>query len=123
SPFDFATSGVLPEDDDIGRRRRTVSGGGTLTWDATDWLTVRAVGSAFDVNSRFKNGPKDGIDGRDELISLNTSTDLRGRLEATATLLEQTGSKRNRGFGFDVTAGGENLEQRSLSTSSFPAFG
>jgi vitamin B12 transporter len=123
SPFDFASSGVLPEDDDIGRRRRSASAGGTLIGDVSEWLTVRATASAFDVNGRFKNGPKDGADARDELISLNTSTDLRGRLEATATLARQSGGGRRDGFGFDVTGGGEHLNQRSLSTSTYPNFG
>jgi vitamin B12 transporter len=123
SPYDFATSGVLPKDDDIGRRRETTSGGGTLTWDASQWLTVRATGSAFDVWSRFKNGPDDAPDGRDELDAVNAATDLRGRLEATATFARQTGEKRKSGVGVDATFGGEYLDQRSVSTTTSPNFG
>jgi vitamin B12 transporter len=123
SPFDFATSGVLPEDDDIGRRRETASGGGTLTWAAAEWITVRATASAFNGYTRFKNGPNDAADGRDELDSRNTATDLRGRLEATATLAKQAGAERKTGVGLDATVGGESLEARSISTSVFPTFG
>jgi vitamin B12 transporter len=122
SPFDFATSGVLPEDDNLGRRRQTASGGGTLTWDAAEWLTVRGTASAFNVDSNFDNGPDKPTDTRDELDSKNTSTDLRGRLEATAALLHQTGEKAKCGLGLEVTAGGEQFVQRSVSTSSFPNF-
>ena len=118
SPYDFASSGVLPEDDNIGRRADTISGGGTLTWDATRDITVRATLSAFNVDSNFDNGP-DAADPRDELVTENTATDLRGRVEATATLL-----RRARGSaGLSVTGGGEHLNQRTISTSTTPVFG
>jgi len=123
SPFDFASSGVLPSDEDIGRRKETNSGGGTLTIDPVEWLTIRATGSAFNVYTRFKNGPADAADTRDELDSRNTATDLRGRLEATATPLAQAGAKRKTGVGLDATVGGESLDERSLSTSTSPNFG
>jgi vitamin B12 transporter len=123
SPYDFATSGVLPTDDNSGRRRQTASSGGTVTWDTTEWLTFRGTISAFNVDSTFDNGPDTPPDQRDELDSKNTATDLRGRLEATAALLHQSGAKTRCGLGLDVTAGGESLEQRSVSTSSFPNFG
>lgn len=123
SPYDFATSGTLPPDANSGRRRQTSSGGGTLTWDAAEWLTVRGTGSAFNVHSNFDNGPDGPTDARDELDSKNTATDLRGRLEATAALTRQSGAKTKCGVGLDVTAGGEYLDQRSVSTSAFPNFG
>lgn len=123
SPFDFASKGALPSDADVGRRRETASGGGTLTWTAVDWLTVRATASAFNVWSRFTNGPKDAADGREELDSVNEATDLRARLEATAVLAKQTGDKRKSGVGVDATAGGEYLDERSVSTSTSPNFG
>lgn len=134
SPYDFASSGVLPEDANIGRRRETVSGGGVLTWDASEDVAVRAVLSALDVKSHFDNGP-DGVElvdpdftpgsgdefraFRDELVSDNSATDLRGRLEATWMLL-----RRGRdAMGLEVTGGGEHLDQRTISTSVSPNFG
>lgn len=133
SPFDFASSGVLPSDENIGRRADTISGGGTFTWDAARDLTVRATLSAFNVESNFDNGPDgvvlvdpDFIPGngdeftafRDELIAHNTATDLRGRIEATATLLHRA---RN-SVGLSVTGGGEHLNQRTISSSTSPNF-
>jgi vitamin B12 transporter len=133
SPYDFASSGVLPEDDNIGRRAETYSGGGTLTWDATRDLTVRATVSGFNVESNFDNGP-DGVvlvdpdltpgtgdeftAFRDELISHNTATDLRGRIEATATLLRRARQR----IGLSLTGGGEHLNQRTISSSTSPNF-
>lgn len=138
SPYDFASSGVLPEDDDIGRRRQTISGGGVLTWDASRDLTVRAIASGLNVESSFDNGP-DGVElvdpdftpgtgdefraFRDELESRNTATDLRGRLEATWVLARQPEDTYRRGFGLTVTGGGEHLEQRTISTTTSPNFG
>lgn len=133
SPYDFASSGVLPEDENIGRSAATYSGGGTFTWDATRDLTVRAILSGFNAESNFDNGP-DGVvlvdpdftpgtgdeftAFRDELIAHNTATDLRARLEATATLL-----RRSRGsLGLSVTGGGEHLNQRTISSSTSPNF-
>lgn len=134
TPFDFASSGVLPEDDNLGRRRRTIAGGATLTWDAHRHVTVRATVSALDVASEFDNGP-DGLElvdpdftpgsgdefraFRDELVTRNAATDWRGRLEATATLLQRD---RDR-VGLVVTGGGEHLDQRTVSTTTTPNFG
>ena len=134
SPFDFASSGALPSDENIERRRRTFSGGTTLTWDATDEVTARAVLSALDVDSDFGNGPdgRELVDPdftpgsgdefgvvRNELRSSNRATDLRGRVEATATILRR-GRDRP---GLTVTGGGEHLRQRTISATTSPNFG
>ncbi len=130
SPYDFASSGVLPEDPNIVRGRRTLSGGATLTWDAADWLDVRLSGSVLDVDSTFENGP-DGptlIDPdftpgsgdefsviQDELLARNDVTDLRGRLDATA-------SHSALGLDWELTGGAEWLRQESDSSATFPDF-
>jgi vitamin B12 transporter len=141
SPFDFPAFGstVLPEDPNVSRTRTTFSSGTTLTWDPLAWLTVRAAGSVLDVDSRFRNGP-DGptlIDPdftpgsgdeftvvRDEFRSENEARDLRARLEATARLGTLWGLRdpADGGLALDLTAGGEYLDQRTRSVSTFPDF-
>ena len=139
SPFDFASSGVLPLDSNIHRTRETFSTGVSLTWEANDWLSLQLTGSALGVDSSFNNGP-DGtttIDPdftpgsgdefsvvQDELRTLNEQTDLRGRLSATAdigTALELE-SVDDGGLGVELTVGGEYLDQDSRSVVTFPDF-
>ncbi len=143
SPFDFATTGVLPEDANIGRDRRTISTGLTAVWDATDWLAVRTQVSLLDVDSTFENGP-DGVDVvdpdfvpgsgdeirvvRNEFVSKNTSEDVRLRVEGTVAvgrllgLRDDTGDGTGDGTAVEVTLGGERLDQDTLSKSTFPDF-
>ncbi len=139
SPFDFATSGVLPPDDNIRRRRETYSTGIGLVWEADPALTVRGHASYLGVRSDFENGP-DGVELidpdftqgsgdevrvlRDELASKNDEDDVRGRLDGTLRLADAMDWARpgEGGFGVDVTAGAEWLRQESSIRTTFPDF-
>ena len=140
SPYDFATSGVLPEDDNIERRRRTYSTGIGLVWDADPALTLRAHTSYLALRSKYHNGADgaetvdpDFVPGsgdeqqvvRDELRSDNDEDDVRGRLDGTWRMGETLGWRvpEDGGFAFDVTAGGEWLRQESDSRTTSPDFG
>ncbi len=139
SPFDFASSGVLPEDENIDRARETTSFGATLTVEAHRALTVRAHASYLRVDSDFDNGP-DGVElvdpdftpgtgdevrvVRDELRARNRERDLRARIEATwrAGDALRWARPEEGGVALDVTAGAETLAQDARSTSTFPDF-
>lgn len=140
SPFDYASTGVLPEDDNIERRRDTFSTGLALLWDVDPALTVRSHASYLHVRSDFRNGPdaRETIDPdftpgsgdevrvlRDELRASNDEDDVRGRVDATWRAGETFGWRRPDagGFALDVTAGGEALRQASDSRSTYPDFG
>jgi vitamin B12 transporter len=141
-PFDFPAFGstILPEDPNIERDRSTVSTALNLTHQVRDFLTTRFTVSWLQVDSSFENGT-DGpelIDPdftpgtgdeitvvRYELDSDNTAQDLRFRLAPTLQLARLLGWRRREdgGVEIDVTAGGEFLDQRSESDTSFPNFG
>jgi len=139
SPFDFPFGTILPPDENITRTRDTVSVGGVVTWDALDWLTVRAAVSRLDVDSRFDNGP-DGptlIDPdftpgsgdefavtRDEFNSRSRQTDDRRRVEATAFLGEALGwdPPEDCGFELEITAGHEWIDEESDTSNTSPDF-
>jgi vitamin B12 transporter len=139
SPFDFASSGVLPEDDNIRRRRETFSTGLGALWDPDPDFTVRAHASYLNVDSDFRNGPDavelvdpDFTPGsgdevrvlRKELDSRNDQTDTRLRLDGTwrAGNTFGWGAPEEGGVALDVTAGGETLSQDSDSRTTFPDF-
>ena len=139
SPFDFPTTTLLPEDDNIDRSRDTISTGLNARLDANDWLTLRAAVSLLDLDSRFRNGPDgpttidpdftpgsgdESVVVRDEFSSRNEQRDLRGRLSATAFVGEAIGwrSADNGGVDLELTVGGETLWQRSTSKSISPDF-
>ncbi len=139
SPFDFPFGTILPPDGNITRTRDTVSVGGIVTWDALDWLTVRAAVSRLDVESEFENGP-DGptlIDPdftpgsgdeftvtRDEFTSRSDETDDRWRLEATAFLGDALGwtAPEEGGIDVEITAGHEWIEEESATSNTSPEF-
>jgi vitamin B12 transporter len=128
SPFDFASSGVLPEDGNIERRRETFSTGLTATWDVDPAVTLRGHTSLLDISSRFRNGNDGGVPGdtRAELKTDNDQTDSRWRVDGTWRVGETAGwaEPKDGGVAVDVTAGGEHLRQESDSrTKSAQFFG
>ena len=98
SPFDFASTGPLPEDDNIERKRRTASWIGRFDFALSDHLDLTLSTSVLDLESDFDNGP-DGpttIDPdftpgsgdefsvtRPELVSDSDEQDVRTRGQAT----------------------------------------
>jgi len=126
SPFDFASSGVLPTDKNIERRRETFSTGLALTWEADPALTLRANGSYLDIVSRFRNGNDGQVPGdtRDELHTRSEEDDTRGRFDGTWRVGDTAGwaAPDQGGIGLDVTAGGEFLRQHSYSSVKTPDF-
>lgn len=141
-PFDFPSFGstVLPEDENLERRRDTVSTGATFTHTATPWFTTRFTASYLEVESDFTNGtdgpetidpdftPGTGDEFsvvRDELDSRNRARDLRLRVASTMNLTRAAGgrSRADGGVEVDATVGGEWLDQDSRSVSTSPNFG
>jgi vitamin B12 transporter len=120
SPFDFPFgTTVLPEDENIERRRDTLSTGATLTHTA-GWLTSRATLSYLRVESEFVNGP-DGAAAADELATANEARDVRLRIASTAAVARALGwrARRDGGVELDVTLGGEGLDQDTDTSTTF----